>query len=99
MVGKAVGHFANAQMVVIKRLRVSLSGAAVVDHDVAPAAFLNGRLVDLTPDTRRKILPSGKPSTGRRRLKAAFFFYAGFFDRNSGRSRCAAVGKHPRRGR
>jgi hypothetical protein len=51
VVGEAVLHFSDAAVVVVERFRVALSGAAIVDHDVLPASFGDGRTVNLITES------------------------------------------------
>ncbi len=80
MIGKSIGHLADAQMVVIKCLGVSLPRPAIVDNDVPPAPFLHGGLIDLAADVCSQVLPPGEPASGGRWLESAFLFNAGLLN-------------------
>ncbi len=80
VVGEAIGHSANMEVIVIEGFGVALASAAVVNDDVAPAPTEDGGLADFFLNGFGEIFPVFKPPNFGGGLKAGGRFEAGFFD-------------------
>src|SRR4030095_15044984 len=85
MVGESILHVPNAAMVVFKGAGVALARPAVVDGDVAPAAFAHTRTVDLGTHGTAQIFPAFPPANRWCWLNILRIF---FLDGHIGRWRC-----------
>ena len=88
MVGQAILHVANMAVIVVEDLRISLTRAAVVDHDKLPLRIspIRRRPIDLCPNRACQVTiarAASAPAAAMKKAvpKAGTLFRAGFLDR------------------
>ena len=68
LVSQAVLHFTNVRVVVVEGFSVALACAAVVDDDIAPAAFCDRGAINFSADVAAEVFPAfEKAEEGRKR--------------------------------
>lgn len=65
MISQAVGHFSHVGVVEVEGLGIALFGAAIVNHDVAPARLADLGVVDGLPHGTGDKFPARKPAEKR----------------------------------
>lgn len=76
VIREPVGHLADAEVIVLKRLGIALPRAGIVDHDIPPASSLHAGSVDFLSHALGEVFPSGPPRGWGCGLNAALFFKA-----------------------